>query len=650
MTGRERKCRIPAARPVFFPLEGSGVVTGAERTAEFLESNEYARVRFAGDSGDGMQLTGAQFAVSTALAGHDFTTLPDYPAEIRAPAGTVYGVSSYSITFGAVEIFTSGDRVDVLVAMNPAALKVHLADLRPGALVIVDEGAFSERGLAKAGYSESPLEDGSLHAFRVLAIDMTRLTLAATKSAGLGRNDSLLCKNMWALGLVLWLFGRETRNIAEWVGKKFAAQPAVAEANRAALAAGHSFGETAEFPQGVAQVSMGSSAFAPGKYRTITGVEATAAGLLTASALSDLPLFLASYPITPASPILHYLAAHQDKGVIAFQAEDEIAAVCAAIGASYSGALAITSSSGPGIALKTEAIGLAVATELPLVVIDVQRGGPSTGLPTKTEQSDLLQAVFGRNGDAPLPVIAARDPGDCFDCSVLAARIAIKYMTPVMLLLDGYIANAAEPWRLPDLAALAPIAARLRTEDEGFSPYERDATTLARAWAVPGTAGLAHRIGGIERDAKTGNISYDPANHDRMTRLRAAKVQGVAADIPPQKAELGEETGELALIGWGGTYGPMHMAVKRARAAGRKVSHIHLRHLWPLPENLADLLSGFDKLLVAELNNGQLRTLLQSQIAREFRSFTKISGQPFRIAELLAAISADLGDGEKAAA
>lgn len=621
-----------------------------DSSAEFLESSDYVRVRFAGDSGDGMQLTGAQFAVSAAQSKNDFATLPDFPAEIRAPVGTIYGVSSYSITFGSIEIFTSGDRVDVLVAMNPAALKVHVPDLRPGALIVVDEGAFTERGLAKAGYAASPLTDGTLDAFRVLAVDMTRLTLAATKPMGLGRNASLLCKNMWALGLALWLFGRDTRNIATWVNTKFADQPSVARANIAALEAGHVYGETAEFPQGVSPVTIRAALLPKGEYRTITGVEAASIGLLAASALSGLPLFLGSYPITPATPILHYLAAHQDKGVIAFQAEDEIAAICAALGASYTGALAVTTSSGPGIALKTEAIGLAIATELPLVVINVQRGGPSTGLPTKTEQSDLLQAVFGRNGDAPLPVIAARDAGDCFDCAVLAARLAVKYMTPVMLLLDGYIANAAEPWRLPDIRAIAPFTARSDIEPQGFSPYNRDPSTLARAWATPGMPGLAHRIGGIERDAKTGNISYDPTNHDLMTRLRIGKVRGVQADIPRQQVNSGEETGELAMVGWGGTYGAMHMAVKRARARGHRVSHIHLRHLWPLPENLGELLARFDKVVVAELNSGQLKTLLQSQFGREFGVFNKVSGRPFRIAELLDAILAELGESNEAAA
>jgi len=624
--------------------------TSKGSSAEFLESSDYVRVRFAGDSGDGMQLTGAQFAISAAQSENDFATLPDFPAEIRAPVGTVYGVSSYSITFGSTEIYTSGDRVDVLVAMNPAALKVHVADLRPGALIVVDEGAFTERGLAKAGYLASPLTNGALDAFRLLAVDMTRLTLAATKPFGLGRNASLLCKNMWALGLALWLFGRDTRNIVAWLNTKFVDQPSVAQANVAALGAGHVYGETAELPQGVSPVTVKAALLPQGEYRTITGVEAASIGLLAASALSGLPLFLGSYPITPATPILHYLATQQDKGVIAFQAEDEIAAVCAALGASYGGALAVTTSSGPGIALKTEAIGLAIATELPLVVINVQRGGPSTGLPTKTEQSDLLQAVFGRNGDAELPVIAARDAGDCFDCAVLAARLAVKYMTPVVLLLDGYIANAAEPWRIPNLHAMAPFPPSLDIEPQGFSPYNRNPATLARAWATPGMAGLAHRIGGIERDAKTGNISYDPTNHDRMTRLRVGKVRGVEIDIPPQEVDLGDTVGELAMVGWGGTYGPMHMAVKRARAKGRKVSHIHLRHLWPLPRNLEKLLAGFDKVIVAELNSGQLKALLQSQLGGKFGSFNKVSGQPFRIAELLGAILTELGDGKEVAA
>ena len=617
---------------------------------DFLESSEYVRIRFAGDSGDGMQLTGTQFAVSAALSSNDFATLPDFPAEIRAPVGTVYGVSSYSITFGATEIYTSGDRVDVLVAMNPAALKVHLADMRPGALIILDEGAFTERNLAKAGYSGSPLTDGSLVAFRILPVDMTRLTLAATKPLGLGRNASLLCKNMWALGLSLWLFGRETRPVVRWVENRFADEPAIAQANVAALNAGHVYGETAELPQGVVQSPIKAAPMPAGQYRTITGAEAVSLGLLAASALADLPLFLGSYPITPASPVLHNLAKWRREGVIAFQAEDEIAAICSAIGAAYGGALAVTSSSGPGIALKTEALGLAVATELPLVVVNVQRGGPSTGLPTKTEQSDLLQAVFGRNGDAPIPVIAARDAGECFDCAVLAARIAVQFMTPVILLLDGYIANAAEPWLIPDMRTLEPIAVQRRIEKTGFAPYARDEETLARPWAIPGMEGLAHRIGGIERDARTGAISYDPANHDLMTRLRVGKVMGIRSEIPPQETALGDDVGELAVVGWGGTYGPLHMAVKRARAAGKRVSHIHLRHLWPLPPNLGALLDNFDRVVVAELNSGQLQTLLQSQLARPIASFTKVSGRPFRIAEILDAILTDLGSKRDVAA
>jgi 2-oxoglutarate/2-oxoacid ferredoxin oxidoreductase subunit alpha len=424
----------------------------------------------------------------------------------------------------------------------------------------------------------------------------------------------------------------------------------VAEANVAACDAGHAYGETVELSYGVAPVRIGPAALDPGDYRTVTGVEATSLGLLAASALSGLPLFFGSYPITPATPILHFLAQHRDKDVIAFQAEDEIAAICAAIGASYSGALAVTASSGPGVALKTEALGLAIATELPLVVVNVQRGGPSTGLPTKTEQSDLLQAIFGRNGDAQLPVIAARDAGDCFDCAVLAARLAVKYMTPAVLLLDGYIANAAEPMRLPDLYAIAPIEARFGVQREGFSPYRRDPATLARVWAPPGSPGLAHRIGGIERDSKTGNISYDPANHDLMTRLRVDKIQGVVADIPDQEIDSGDATGALAMIGWGSTYGALRMAVTRARAKGRRISHIHLRHLWPLPQNLGKLLAGFDRVIVAELNSGQLQLLLQSQLCRKLGGINKISGRPFRIAELLDALLAELPESEEASA
>lgn len=607
----------------------------------FLESRDYARVRFAGDSGDGMQLTGTQFAASTALAQNDFATLPDYPAEIRAPVGTVYGVSSYSINFGSTEIFTSGDRADLLVVMNPAGLKTQIDDLRTGGLIIFDEGAFTDRNLTKAGYGSSPVDDGSLAPYQTLPINMTQLTLQAVEGYGLGRKNSLRCKNMWALGLVLWIFKRDRTSITDWLNKKFAAVPELAAANVAALNAGHAYGETAEIPEYFSTISMPPAALAPGEYRTATGIESLGLGLIAAAKLADLPLYFASYPITPASPLLHLLSRHKDQGVVTFQAEDEIAAVCSAIGASFSGCLAVTSSSGPGIALKTEAIGLAVAAELPLVVVNVQRGGPSTGLPTKTEQSDLLQAVYGRNGDTPLPVIAASNAQDCFECAIEAARLAIKYMTPVMLLLDGYIANAAEPWRLPDLDDIGPIDVDFRQDPNGFQPYLRVEETLARPWAVPGTPGLEHRIGGLERDADTGNISYDPVNHDLMTRIRSQKILGIAKEVPPQEIGHGDESGDIVVVGWGASYGPLRMATKRARDRGVSVSHVHLRHIWPLPENLGEVLSKFKKVLVAEMNTGQLLVLLRAHLLIDAKGLNKITGRPFRIFDLLEEILAE---------
>lgn len=601
---------------------------------DFLESSEYARVRFAGDSGDGMQLTGSQFASSTTLSGNDFATFPDFPAEIRAPVGTVYGVSSYSINFGSCEVYTSGDNADVLVAMNPAGLKTQINDLKTGGLIIVDESSFTNRNLEKAGYKESPLEDNTLAQYQIFKVDMSKLTLEAVKPFGLSNKDSLRCKNMWALGFVSWLFQRDRQPIHDWLTKKFKKIPDIANANKAALNAGHIYGETAEVGNIINSQNIAASKLAPGKYRTITGIDAAALGLLAAAKLSNLTLFLGSYPITPATGLLHFLSHHKDTA-ITFQAEDEIAAIGAAIGASYSGSLAVTTSSGPGIALKTEAIGLAISTELPLLIINVQRGGPSTGLPTKTEQSDLFQAVYGRNGDAPLPVIAASNAGDSFDCTILAARIALEYMTPVILLLDGYIANAAEPWKLPKIEGYPEIEVSFRTETDNFHPYVRNPKTLSRAWAIPGTPGLEHRIGGLEKDYNSGNISYDSDNHDLMTRTRRDKILGVQEIIPPQEVLTGEDEGDLVIIGWGSSYGPITMAVKRARARGVKVSHIHMRHIWPLPSNLADLLSGFNKVIVAELNTGQLQTLLKAELLLDVKGYNKVSGKPFRIADLL---------------
>ncbi|HEY0086061.1 MAG TPA: 2-oxoacid:acceptor oxidoreductase subunit alpha, partial [Allosphingosinicella sp.] len=569
-------------------------------------------VRFAGDSGDGMQLTGGQFTLSTALAGNDLATFPDFPAEIRAPQGTTFGVSAFQINFGSAAVETAGDAPDVLVAMNPAALKVNVADLKPGGLIIADEGEFGARNLAKAGYDANPLEDGSLGRWQLIKFNISQLTMDAVKPFGLGNKEALRCKNMWTLGLALWMFDRDRAPIEDWLRAKFAKAPTLVEANIAALNAGHAFGETAEIGGQIPQQTIAPAPAEPGLYRTVTGAEAISMGLVAGAQLAGLKMFFGGYPITPASAILHHLSRLKEYGVTTFQAEDEIAAIGSAIGASYAGSLGVTSSSGPGIALKAEAMGLAIMTELPLVIVNSQRGGPSTGLPTKTEQSDLYQAVYGRNGDAPMPVIAARSPADAFDCAIEACRIAVQYMTPVMLLTDGYIANAAEPWKVPDMAGYAPFPVKFfkdaPTDGEGFNPYARD-EKLARVWIKPGTPGLTHRIGGIEKNEGTGHIDYAPANHQRMTDIRHAKVEGV--DIPDQEVTLGEAGGKLAVVGWGSTYGPIHQAVRRLRAKGVDVSHIHIRHIWPLPRNLGELLKGYERIIVPEMNKGQLKTVLR---------------------------------------
>jgi 2-oxoglutarate ferredoxin oxidoreductase subunit alpha len=606
------------------------------------EMPDHVVVRFAGDSGDGMQLTGGQFTLSTALAGNDLATFPDFPAEIRAPQGTLFGVSAFQIHFGSSRIDTAGDAPDVLVAMNPAALKTNLPALRRGGLVIADTGEFTERNIKKARYAANPLEDGSLAPFQLLAFDISRQTLEAVKEFGLGNKDALRCKNMWTLGLALWMFGRKRGPIVDWLKAKFGSNELLREANIAALNAGHAYGETAELAGPLKQFRLAPADAEPGIYRTVTGADALSLGLVAGAKLSGLPLFFGGYPITPASAILHSLARLREFDVTTFQAEDEIAAIGAAIGAAYAGHLAVTSSSGPGIALKTEAMGLAVMTELPLVIINSQRGGPSTGLPTKTEQSDLYQAVYGRNGDTPIPVIAARSPADCFDVAIEACRLALQFMTPVMLLTDGYIANAAEPWRVPEAHGYAAFPVSFHEEPpadgQHLNPYARDPDTLKRVWVKPGTPGLTHRIGGIEKSFETGNIDYSAENHQKMTDVRKAKVDGIARWIPPQGVELGEATGRLAVVGWGSTWGPIRQAVARARAEGHAVSHIHIRHLWPFPANLSELLQGFDRVLVPEMNTGQLKTLLRDQFLVDARPLNKVSGQPFRIAEIEEAI------------
>jgi 2-oxoglutarate/2-oxoacid ferredoxin oxidoreductase subunit alpha len=617
--------------------------TAASKSGQPQERLDSVVVRFAGDSGDGMQLTGSEFTTSTALFGHDLATFPDYPAEIRAPAGTLYGVSAYQINFGNQDVMTAGDAPDVLVAMNPAALKVNIGELRPGGMVIVDTGSFTEKDLKKAGYDASPLHSPALNPFHVIDLDISKMTLDAVAELGLSKKDSLRCKNMWTLGLVLWMFGRKRQPIIDELERKFAKKPDIAKSNVAALNAGHAFGETAEMSSSLRRYTIERAEVPPGLYRTITGSEAMAWGLLAGAQLADLQMTFGSYPITPASPLLHNLARLKKFGVITFQAEDEIAAVCCAIGAAFAGGLGVTSSSGPGIALKTEAIGLAVATELPLIVVNSQRGGPSTGLPTKTEQSDLYQAVYGRNADTPLPVVASATPADCFDTAIEAVRLATKYMTPVIILTDGYLANAAEPWRIPNFSDYKPFPTKFRTDAEGFQPFLRDPKTLARNWAIPGTPGLEHRIGGIERDYDTGNISYQPDNHDRMTRVRADKIKGIAADIPLQAVGIGKDHGKIAVVGWGSTHGPIRQAVKRMIKEGHAVSHIHIRHIWPLPRNLGELLENFDTVLVPEMNMGQLATLLRDQYVLPVKTLNKVSGQPFKIAEIAAAIRAELG-------
>ena len=598
-------------------------------------------VRFAGDSGDGMQLTGGQFTLSTALAGNDLATFPDFPAEIRAPQGTTFGVSAFQINFGSCAIDTAGDQPDVLIAMNPAALKVNVKALREGGLIIADEGEFTARNLAKAGYDQNPLEDGSLAKWQLVHFNISQLTLDAVKPFGLGNKEALRCKNMWTLGLALWMFDRDRQPIVDWLKAKFAKAPELAEANIAALNAGHAYGETTEMGGQVHKRHLDAAPAEPGLYRTVTGAEALGIGLVAGAQLAGLEMFFGSYPITPASPLLHHLSRLKEFGITTFQAEDEIAAVCAAIGASYVGQLGVTSSSGPGIALKTEAIGLAVMTELPLVIVNSQRGGPSTGLPTKTEQSDLYQAVYGRNADAPLPVIAARSPADAFECAIEAVRIATRYMTPVMLLTDGYIANAAEPWKVPDMSGFKPFPVsffdEVPAEGEGVMPYARN-DELARPWIRPGTPGLEHRIGGIEKAPGSGNIDYSPEAHAEMTRIRSAKVAGVADSIPDQDVCLGEAGAKLAIVGWGSTYGPIHQAVRRARQRGFDVAHVHIRHIAPMPKNMGELLKSFGRIIVPEMNTGQLKTVLRDLFLVDAQSMTKVSGQPFTIAEIEAAI------------
>ncbi len=631
---------------------GSKPQAGSRPASSKSEPQELDRVviRFAGDSGDGMQLTGTRFTTVSSLFGNDTATMPDFPAEIRAPAGTLAGVSAFQVHISDHDILTAGDAPSVLVAMNPAALRANLADVSRGGTLIVNVDAFEQRNLDKAGYTENPLTDGSLNGYTVYEVPMTSLTLLVGKEAGVKPREADQSKNFFALGVVSWMFSRPTEGTLDWIAKRFAAKPSVLDVNTRAFKAGYHFGETAELFESSYQVRP--AALDPGTYTDVTGNTALAWGLIVASQRAGLPLFLGSYPITPASDILHELSKHKHFGVRTLQAEDEIAGVTAAIGAAFGGSLGVTTTSGPGIDLKSEAIGLAVSLELPLVVVDIQRGGPSTGLPTKTEQSDLLHAMYGRHGEAPVPIVAARTSSHCFEAAIEAVRIAVKYRTPVILLSDGSLANGAEPWKLPDLAELPEIDPGFaetanHTNDDGtetFWPYARDETTLARPWAIPGTAGLEHRIGGLEKEDGTGNVSYDPLNHERMVRLRAQKVAGIAADIPPVWLDDPDGRGgaPLLALGWGSTYGSIQAAVRRVRARGLSVAHAHLVHLNPFPSDLGEVLRAYPRLLVPEANLGQLSRLVRAEFLVDARSLTKVQGVVFRAAEIEQAMLAML--------
>ncbi|TWT99341.1 2-oxoglutarate oxidoreductase subunit KorA [Botrimarina colliarenosi] len=605
------------------------------------ELNE-ATVRFCGDSGDGMQLAGTQFTTTSALVGNDVATFPDFPAEIRAPRGTKAGVSGFQVHFSSNEIYTPGDVVDALVAMNPAAFVTNIGDLRDGGILIVNESGFDKKGLELAGLDGNPIEEVALHQleqkYKVYKVDMTKLTRDAVKEFGMGVKEADRCRNFFAMGLVFWVYGRPLEPTLRFIEAKFGKKPEVAGANRAALMAGYNYGETVEAFD--TQFHIPKAELKPGKYRSIMGNTALSWGLMTAAKLSEKRLFLGAYPITPASDILHELCKHKNFDIVTFQAEDEIAAMTATIGAAFAGAMSITASSGPGIALKGEAFGLAVIMELPMVVINVQRGGPSTGLPTKTEQSDLYQAVYGRNGECPMPVIAARSPGDCFEVAQEAWRLAVRYMTPVMLLTDGYIANGSEPWRIPQFADLPKIPVTHPEATDGseqFLPYTRD-ERLARPWALPGTPGLEHRLGGLEKQDRTGNVSYDPENHQHMIDTRAAKVANIAEDIPLQTVD-GPDEGDLLVMSWGGTYGSCLSATRLARKHGKSVAHAHLRYINPLPRNLAELMGRYKKVLMPELNSGQLRTIIRDKYLVDVIGFNKMQGRPFTVAELVEKIS-----------
>ncbi|MBF6569978.1 MAG: 2-oxoacid:acceptor oxidoreductase subunit alpha [Candidatus Binataceae bacterium] len=627
------------------PPESAAKAAAPQASGEPALRKEHTRrdhvvIRFAGDSGDGMQLAGMQFTTESALAGNDIATLPDFPAEIRAPAGTLAGVSGFQLNFSSSEIFTSGDEPEVMVAMNPAALKANLGDLAPNAVIIVDKEAFTESNLKRAGYESNPLTDGSLEKFQVFQVEVSRLTTLALHGMGLNNRAAFRCRNLFVLGMVSWLYQRPIESTIAWLEGRFKKNPELFEANSRALKAGFNFGETTEMF--ASSYEIAPAKIQPGRYRNITGNSATALGFLAAAVKSGRPLFLGSYPITPASDVLHELSTFKNFPVYTFQAEDEIAGVSSAVGAAFGGAIAITTTSGPGMNLKAEAVGLAVKTELPLIITDIQRAGPSTGMPTKPEQADLLMAMYGRHGESPLPIIAAATPSDCFDCAYEAVRIALKYMTPVVLLTDGQLANSSEPWVLPDPDKLPEIKVELRTDPKGFMPYIRDEETLSRPWAVPGTPGLEHRIGGLSSENLTGNISYSPANNELMVRTRSRKIAGVTREIPATQVFGDQGGGDLAILAWGSTYGSVREAVKQARDHGQSVSHVHLRYLNPLPADLGDTLRRFKKVMVVEMNLGQLIKMIRADYLIDAFGFNKVQGRPFKVSEIVNRINCAL--------
>jgi len=613
----------------------SSALGGAVRKSG--ERRDSVVIRFAGDSGDGMQLAGMQFTAESALAGNDIATLPDFPAEIRAPAGTIAGVSGFQINFSSGEVFTAGDEPSVLVAMNPAALKANIDDVPANGVIIIDREAFTEANIKRAGYAANPVTDHSLDKFQVIQVDVTKLTSRALQGSGLNNRGVFRCRNMFVLGMISWLYQRPIESTVKWLEGRFKRTPDVLDANLKVLKAGYNYGETTELFASSYQVP--AARIMPGTYRNITGNSATALGFVAAAVKTGRPLFLGSYPITPASDVLHELAGYKNFPIYTFQAEDEIAGVSAAIGAAFGGAIGITTTSGPGMNLKAEAIGLAVKTELPIVVTDIQRAGPSTGMPTKPEQADLLMAMYGRHGESPIPIIAASTPADCFDCAYEAVRIAVKYMTPVILMTDGQLANGAEPWLLPDTSKLPEIKIEFRTDPDGFMPYIRDPETLSRPWAIPGTPGLEHRIGGLSTEDLTGNVSYSPANNELMVRTRARKIAGIEREIPPCAIFGDQQGGPLVVLGWGSTYGSIHEAVKQLRENGKRVSHIHLRYLNPLPSDLGEKLRLFGKVMVAEMNMGQLLRLVRANYLIDAVGCNKIQGRPFKVSELTSRIT-----------